>query len=63
MKEELGGLDILVNNAGAPGPIAKAEEMDLGAWDEAIRVNLRTVIVCTRAAVPLMRLRGGGARL
>jgi NAD(P)-dependent dehydrogenase (short-subunit alcohol dehydrogenase family) len=58
---QFGGLDILVNNAGASGPIANAEDMDMAAWDEAMRVNVRTVMVCTRAAVPLMRARGGGA--
>lgn len=56
-----GGLDILVNNAGVTGPVLKAENMDMVAWDACMTSNIRSVILCTRAAVPLMRARGGGA--
>jgi NAD(P)-dependent dehydrogenase (short-subunit alcohol dehydrogenase family) len=59
--ERFGGLDILVNNAGITGPVARAEEMDLVAWDETLAINTRGVIACIKYAVPLMRRRGGGA--
>ena len=57
-----GGLDILVNNAGIMSAIPKGGllEVPLEAWTEAMRVNAMSVLVCSRAAVPAMRERGGG---
>ena len=55
--EALGGLDILVNNAG----IARAgalEEMSVEDIDALIGVNIRGVVLTTRAAIP--RLANGG---
>lgn len=56
-----GGLDVLVNNAGVTGPVANAEDMDLGAWDETMAINVRGVLLCIKYAVPLLKARGGGA--
>lgn len=55
--DALGGLDILVNNAGIwrAGPI---DEMTLEDIDEALAVNLRGVILATRAALPRMADEG-----
>jgi NAD(P)-dependent dehydrogenase (short-subunit alcohol dehydrogenase family) len=60
--EAFGGLDILVNNAGIMSAIPKGKltEVDPRAWVEAMRVNALSVLVCTQAAVPAMRARGGG---
>jgi NAD(P)-dependent dehydrogenase (short-subunit alcohol dehydrogenase family) len=60
---EEGCLDVLVNNAGVTGPVANAEDMDLAAWDEAVAINIRGVILCIKYAVPLLKARGGGAIL
>ena len=57
-----GGLDFLWNHVGHPGPAA-FEGLDLREWDNAVTLNLRTVIVTTEAALPEMRARGGGALL
>jgi 3-oxoacyl-[acyl-carrier protein] reductase len=54
-----GGLDILVNNAGV-GFFKKLEEMALEEWNRIIETNLTGVFLCSRAAIPLMRRRGGG---
>lgn len=56
--ERYGGLDILVNNAGIPmrKPVA---EQDEEGWDEALRVNLRSVYLCSKHAIPYMLRRGG----
>jgi NAD(P)-dependent dehydrogenase (short-subunit alcohol dehydrogenase family) len=69
--ERLGGLDIVVNNAGAgrspvDPTIARpvgcgVDSMSAAAWDQQLAQNLRTTFVTTKAAVPHLRARGGGA--
>jgi NAD(P)-dependent dehydrogenase (short-subunit alcohol dehydrogenase family) len=51
---EFGRLDLLVNNAGAfdGGPL---DELATPAWDNVINTNLRGPILCTRAALRMMR--------
>lgn len=51
--EALGGLDILVNNAGIArgGPL---EAMSLDDIDALLAVNIRGVVLATRAAIPLL---------
>jgi 3-oxoacyl-[acyl-carrier protein] reductase len=51
----LGGIDILVNNAGGSFP-----DDDEG-WEKAYRANIEAAVRATRAVVPRMRERGGGA--
>ena len=55
-----GGLDILVNVAGIRvyGALADAEPE---SWDSILAVNLMATVHCCRAAVPLLRSRGGGS--
>jgi NAD(P)-dependent dehydrogenase (short-subunit alcohol dehydrogenase family) len=57
-----GGVDILVNNAGIMSALPKGKllDLDLSAYELAIRVNSMSVLVCSKAAVPEMRKRGGG---
>lgn len=55
-----GGLDIVVNNVGIVGPpglLAETEEN----WDLVFAVNLKSAFLMSRAAVPAMLDRGGGA--
>ena len=56
-----GPLDILVNNAGIIGPVARATEMDMAAWDETMAINVSGTLLCIKYAVPRMRARGGGS--
>src|SRR5258706_2386246 len=56
------GLDFVWNHVGHPGPAA-VEGIDLGAFDLAVDLNLRTVLVTTEAAIPELRARGGGSLL
>src|SRR6185295_17015173 len=42
----LGGLDVLVNNVGVAGPTANVDEMDPGAFDECVRINLGSMFRC-----------------
>ena len=58
--EAFGGLDVLINNAGIIEPIAPIDAVDPDAWGNLIDVNLKGVLHGIRAAVPVMRQRGGG---
>ncbi len=51
--DKLGGLDILVNNAGIArgGPVA---EMSLADIDAILDVNVRSVVLASQAAIPLL---------
>jgi 3-oxoacyl-[acyl-carrier protein] reductase len=55
----LGGLDILVNNAGDLVGRRSLAETDLVFFRRVAAVNLDSVLLVTRAAVSLMRDRGG----
>jgi NAD(P)-dependent dehydrogenase (short-subunit alcohol dehydrogenase family) len=57
-----GGVDFVWNHVGHPGPAA-FEGLDMREWDNAVNLNLRTVLVTTEAALPEMRARGGGSLL
>jgi len=54
-----GGVDILVNNAGV-GLFRNLEQMSLEEWNSVLETNLTGVFLCSRAAIPRMRTRGGG---
>jgi 3-oxoacyl-[acyl-carrier protein] reductase len=58
--QSFGGLDILVNNAGVIDPIARIEESDPEAWDRVADINFKGVYHGLRAAIPVMKQRGGG---
>ena len=70
--ERFGGLDIVVNNAGvgrgardpnvprASGSLG-ADTMSAATWDEYLSQNLKTTFVTTKAALPHLKARGGGA--
>jgi len=54
-------LDILVNNVGVIGPRGNALEVDIEAWDEAMRVNVKSMVLMARHAIPEMKTSGGGS--
>ena len=58
-----GGVDILVNNAALFGTLENTSmfDLDLDEWDQVMRVNAKGPFLCTRAAAPVMRERGGGS--
>lgn len=58
-----GTVDILVNNAGiAPqGEAGRTWDMSEESWDRVLRINLKSVYLCARAAIPTMLARGKGA--
>jgi NAD(P)-dependent dehydrogenase (short-subunit alcohol dehydrogenase family) len=59
--KEFGRLDILANNAGISGSNGTAEEVTEAEWDAVMAINVKGTLFCTKHAVPLMRLAGGGS--
>ena len=59
---DLGGIDILINAAGIGryGPVATYSLTD---WQTTLATNLTAVFLCSRAVLPSMSQRGGGAIL
>jgi len=62
-----GGLDIIFNNAGigyssnARHTMANVVDTPDGAWDSILAINLKSVGLCCKHAIPAMLRRGGGA--
>jgi 3-oxoacyl-[acyl-carrier protein] reductase len=56
---QLGGLDILVTNTGGPRS-GSFESIQDEEWEAALASLLMSVVRLSRAAIPLMRARGGG---
>lgn len=53
VSEKFGRIDILVNNAGISKEI-KLAEISMETWDEILEVNLRSVVLMTKAVLPYM---------
>lgn len=47
-------IDVLVNNAGGLVARKKLDEMDSDFWDKVLGLNLKSVFLVTRAALPLL---------
>ncbi len=58
--DSCGGVDVVVNSA-AVQPYGTVETMAEEAWDQVMAVNLKSVYLTARCAVPHLRRRGGGA--
>jgi NAD(P)-dependent dehydrogenase (short-subunit alcohol dehydrogenase family) len=57
-----GGLDVAFNNAGiSPPEDDSILTTSLEAWRRVQEVNLTSVYLCCRAALPLLQARGGGS--
>lgn len=54
------GLDVLVNCAGGYKKLLTVEQMDLAEWEATIALNLRSVFLCCRAAIPALKRSAAG---
>lgn len=59
--EAFGTVNILVNNVGVTGPPGTALEVDVEAWDRAMRTNVTSMVLMSRYALPPMISAGGGS--
>jgi 3-oxoacyl-[acyl-carrier protein] reductase len=59
---QYGGVDILFNNAGI-SPGGSVTEITEAEWDECLNIDLKSVFLGAKYAVPEMQKRGGGAIL
>ena len=56
-----GTVHILVNVVGVGGAMGDATTVDMLAWDRDLRINLTSMVLMSRHAIPVMRTNGRGA--
>ncbi len=59
--ERFGRLDVVISNAGVLSPNGRIHNLDTEDWERAFRVNVLGAVNAVRAAVGVMRPRGGGS--
>lgn len=60
--DHFGGLDVIYNNAGI-SPAGNILDISEADWDRTIAIDLRSVFLGARYAIPELRKRGGGVIL
>lgn len=63
MAERLGPIEVLCYNAARLGMQARPSELDVGALEDSLRVNLLSAVAASQAVIPAMRARGRGSIL
>lgn len=58
--ELFGAVNILVNIVGVGGAPGGADVLDLAAWDRDFRINVTSMVLMARHAIPEMRKNGRG---
>jgi len=59
--DDWGRVDILINNVGIGGPAGNAVEVDPEAWDQAMAINVKSMMLMAKHTIPEMQKQGGGA--
>ena len=60
-QQTFGRADILVNNVGINGAKGTAVEVDLAEWSQGLLINVTSMMLMAKFAVPVMAAGGGGA--
>jgi 3-oxoacyl-[acyl-carrier protein] reductase len=60
VEDRYGRLDVLVNNAGSLIERRSFSELTEDLWDRVISVNLKSVFLCSKAVLPMMKRQGSG---
>jgi len=60
-RDAWGRVDVLVNNVGIGGPAGNAVDIDPDAWDQAMAINVKSMMLMAKHAIPEMRRQGKGA--
>ena len=58
--DEFGAVHVLCNNAGVNSSDEPIWEISRQDWERVIDINLNGLFICSKAAVPHLRARGGG---
>jgi NAD(P)-dependent dehydrogenase (short-subunit alcohol dehydrogenase family) len=59
--DRFGRVDVLVNNVGIVGPSESVVDIDLDEWRRTVDVNITSMLLMSRFAIPRMREVGGGS--
>lgn len=57
---QFGGLDIIINCAGGYGRLATVEDMEIDEWDRTVALNLRSVFLLCKTAIPHLKKSKAG---
>lgn len=58
--QAFGGIDIVINCAGGYKQLATVEDMSIEEWDRTIALNLRSVFLICKMAIPLLKKSRAG---
>lgn len=58
--QAFGGLDIVINCAGGYGRLSTVEDMPINEWDRTVALNLRSVFLICKMAIPLLKKSKAG---
>ena len=59
--QKFGHLDILVNNAGICNLSQPFEDIDEDKWDQVMDVNLKGILYCVKAVIPVLKKQNSGS--
>lgn len=59
--ETWGRINVLVNNVGIIGDNKPTHEISEEEWDKVMNINVKSVLFCTKHAIPHLRKTGGGS--
>jgi 3-oxoacyl-[acyl-carrier protein] reductase len=58
--QAFGGIDIVINCAGGYGRLATVEDMPIDEWDRTVALNLRSVFLICKMAIPWLKKSKAG---